>query len=541
MKPLININNLYPILQSNSFPFLEKTFDDIDEYAILARIQKAVNEIITNNNTLNDNFTELNNYVTDYFKNLDVQDEIDNKLQQMAEDGTLANIINQEIFGDLNQKVDSNTSKIEENTNNITELTTIVNNLKVNKWINPLDRGAKGDGITDDYSIIQDCINEGNVILSSGSYYISQPIIIPSNRVFEGGNCKLISEEDQYAIKLEGNGIDNPITQVAIKNLNIDTKTKGGNGISIKDTYFIYIDNINIIQLKRNNAIGFNIQNGFNHVISNSRVYGDYQNYNNQIGINIIASGDAISNMTNCIYDTILLQNMDYGVKTNYSTTANQILFNNIGFSSCKYAFYLSGNAQPINITNTRIEGSNRDSVETIYGFYILDNILANISNLNIYNINVAFYLTSDRQIILNGAMSFTGTVQSTLYKLFDDACSSSVNNNANIYVLTNVYSTSYKGTGSYINGNYTIGRDNTSNSLQMDNLYNKIVKQTVNITNVFGSKGSFCYIWTDQENISISGTGASITNKWSGDITLEKYKLYLLYMIESNQCIISA
>lgn len=95
MKPLNNIKNIYPILQSNSFPFLEKTFDDIDEYAILARIQKAINEVITNNNTLNDNFTELNNYVTDYFKNLDVQDEIDNKLQQMAESGELAEIIAQ--------------------------------------------------------------------------------------------------------------------------------------------------------------------------------------------------------------------------------------------------------------------------------------------------------------------------------------------------------------------------------------------------------------------------------------------------------------
>lgn len=100
MKPLNYIKNLYPILQSNSFPFLEKTYDDISEYAILARLQKAINDVIDNNNALNDNFTELNNnfanlteYVNNYFKNLDVQDEIDKKLQEMAEDGTLENII----------------------------------------------------------------------------------------------------------------------------------------------------------------------------------------------------------------------------------------------------------------------------------------------------------------------------------------------------------------------------------------------------------------------------------------------------------------
>lgn len=106
MKPLnyINLRKIYPLLQSNSFPFLEKTFDDIDEYAILARLQRALLEIGENNNNLNDNFNELtvdfNNlkdYVVNYFKNLDVQDEIDNKLQQMANDGTLDTIINKYI------------------------------------------------------------------------------------------------------------------------------------------------------------------------------------------------------------------------------------------------------------------------------------------------------------------------------------------------------------------------------------------------------------------------------------------------------------
>ena len=40
-----------------------------------------------------DKFNELHDYVMDYFANLDVQEEIDNKLDQMAEDGTLTDII----------------------------------------------------------------------------------------------------------------------------------------------------------------------------------------------------------------------------------------------------------------------------------------------------------------------------------------------------------------------------------------------------------------------------------------------------------------
>ena len=50
--------------------------------------------------------TELQQYVNDYFENLDVQTEIDNKLDDMVEAGTMADIINQEIFGELNDEID---------------------------------------------------------------------------------------------------------------------------------------------------------------------------------------------------------------------------------------------------------------------------------------------------------------------------------------------------------------------------------------------------------------------------------------------------
>lgn len=52
-------------------------------------------------------FIELKQYVKDYFSDLNVQDEINNKLDKMAEDGTLAQIINEKIFGDLSNKVNN--------------------------------------------------------------------------------------------------------------------------------------------------------------------------------------------------------------------------------------------------------------------------------------------------------------------------------------------------------------------------------------------------------------------------------------------------
>ena len=50
-------------------------------------------------------FVELKEYVDNYFDNLDVQTEINNKLDDMVEDGSMAEIINQEIFGELDTAV----------------------------------------------------------------------------------------------------------------------------------------------------------------------------------------------------------------------------------------------------------------------------------------------------------------------------------------------------------------------------------------------------------------------------------------------------
>ena len=61
---------------------------------VLALLKK--HEEIINNNA--DVLKELENYVVHYFDNLDVQEEINNKLDEMAEDGTLENLISQYVL-----------------------------------------------------------------------------------------------------------------------------------------------------------------------------------------------------------------------------------------------------------------------------------------------------------------------------------------------------------------------------------------------------------------------------------------------------------
>ena len=50
---------------------------------------------------------ELQEYVATYFDELNVQNEINNKLDEMVQDGTMAEIINEEIFSDLSDRVTS--------------------------------------------------------------------------------------------------------------------------------------------------------------------------------------------------------------------------------------------------------------------------------------------------------------------------------------------------------------------------------------------------------------------------------------------------
>lgn len=88
-----------------NFPFIEYDFDAITNYELMCKIVEYVKEIALKTNTLG---AEVENLIN-WFNNLDVQDEVDNKLDEMAEDGTLAEIINEEIFNELNSIVQSDT------------------------------------------------------------------------------------------------------------------------------------------------------------------------------------------------------------------------------------------------------------------------------------------------------------------------------------------------------------------------------------------------------------------------------------------------
>ena len=128
---------------------------------------------------LNDAFLDLKEYVTDYFKNLDVQDEINNKLEEMFNDGKLNEILNLFI-----------------------------------PYVTPEMFNAKGDGVTDDYNAFVNAANTKKPIIlkPNTTYLISLPVtiynslygnnssIIYTNNDIENGKCCIELEKVKNCI-----------------------------------------------------------------------------------------------------------------------------------------------------------------------------------------------------------------------------------------------------------------------------------------------------------------------------------------------------
>lgn len=118
----ININNDYTKMNNltpfklcvlQNFPFIEADFDAVTNYQLLCKVVEYLNNVIDNNNKQNtniaqleQNFITLYNYVKDYFDNLDVQEEINKKLDEMAADGSLSKLI-QPLFDEYKKTIDS--------------------------------------------------------------------------------------------------------------------------------------------------------------------------------------------------------------------------------------------------------------------------------------------------------------------------------------------------------------------------------------------------------------------------------------------------
>ena len=86
--------------------------NSLSYYELLCKVVDYLNKVIEDVNTLADDveelqelFRQLKQYVDTYFENLDVQEEINNKLDEMAEDGSLGRVLDP-LLDDFREEID---------------------------------------------------------------------------------------------------------------------------------------------------------------------------------------------------------------------------------------------------------------------------------------------------------------------------------------------------------------------------------------------------------------------------------------------------
>ena len=370
-------------------------------------------------------FIELKNYVDTYFDNLDVQEEINNKLDQMAEDGTLQEIITQYIQANTAWCFDTISGlKVAENLINgsyaqtlgyhsmndgggaLYKIRTVTNDDVVDEGsivaladdtlvaelifttnINPITFGAYGDGTHDDASAIQNaidyaCAHNGVIAFNSGRYNISDSLTIPSAIKIEGTYAKgdsttsikgteiLITSNNKSIFKLDS-GVS--YYQCEFKNLRLNASdTTGCKGFDTSDATFVSECIFDTIYFNGQFDTAFDGQNTTLTTIRNC-VFSS-----NNIAINISSrfSGNYIQNCnfwnnTQDVNATGTLENV-YFDKCHFENTDNHtsmtfkapVSLNSCAIRDCEYLANSSDYA-------IFFDGTNTSSFIRLSGFYI--------------------------------------------------------------------------------------------------------------------------------------------------------------------------
>ena len=247
------VNFLPPWVETN----IQPAFYDKESGSVLqqtARMYAKVNCLVRMFNKLSKEtketvdeyvakFVELKDFVDTYFENLDVQEEINNKLDEMAESGELQDL----IFN-------------------------YIGRIAV---VNVRYYGVVGDGVTDDYEAIQTAINNNpmkTLHFDEGTYLISQHLSLPAT-----DNEKVFLELDPNAtIKADGSFTDDFLimvgetgTAASYGNSKHQTGVSGGildcngrtSGIKSEKTHLARFTNLDILNCQ---TIGIQIDQSNN-------------------------------------------------------------------------------------------------------------------------------------------------------------------------------------------------------------------------------------------------------------------------------------
>lgn len=382
------------------------------------RFEEVVNTRVTNfENSVNatvadyiEQFNQLHDYVHDYFDNLDVQEEINNKLDDMVEAGILQEIITTYIQSNVawtfdnvaEMKLATNLTddsfaqtvgfysandeggalyKIRAKTDadTVDEMTlialydnTLVAELIKTDYMNVKQFGAKGDGSNDDTANIQKALDYClNIEVPSGTYMIdASTYLLPNsnNKITLNNDAKLKAITNNLNVSYVVYIHD--VNNVEICGGTIEGERETHTGTTGEWGHCIYVDgscdNIYIHDIKLTNAWGDGICCNITGSMRTARVHVDNARRN---GYSITMVDSFVS--TNDIIENTHGTNPQCGVdvEPNLATDlCREIVFDNLytknnaayGFIAALVGGNETNNFTNIKVNNMRSQGDNR-------------------------------------------------------------------------------------------------------------------------------------------------------------------------------------
>lgn len=383
-----------------NFPFIEADFDALTEWQLFCKIGKEINKIIDSQNivgeqaeNLTNSFNTLYNYVHNYFDNLDVQEEINNKLNEMVTDGTLEALLTnytkvQKIYNTtidlINDNNVINNQKIKtmgyyeindgggaefiiknviDNTNFQIELNnglyaTLIYN---NNEINIKQFGAKVDGITDDYISIQNAINQlNNKALSNYTLIIPGITVITEKINFNTSGTTLKGYNiNKCGIKLKGEntfiefGNDETTThEIQVRDMFIRGDFTQSQLLQFNKCFNIYLNRVYLNETSANNYL-IKFINGCGIVYIKECILDSSENVALYPGI---ANGIYFYKMDS-IFDMQGCNCWNLNKLLHFENTTLQVNIHDNWIECCKQLFY-NQNATDLRYMNLNIENN---------------------------------------------------------------------------------------------------------------------------------------------------------------------------------------
>lgn len=445
----------FQLLQS--FPYIVEDFDQYTEYQLFCKLVEKVNEVVGNENEI----TKEVNDIKEYLETLDLQDEVNEKLDEMAESGELQEIIatylnaNALLCFDNVQSMQNATNLIDgsfaktlgyyskndgggatykisssEPTNYHLQLNNnLYAELVTNKTLNLLKIGLKENDNTFDNSLIFD-----NIV---ANYFLQTKLYIPKGNFYFKRRIKLnyinLEMDPQTQLILNSDSIIDCFVEIGGTDelgyyfgnkiiggiINCNEKAKTGIGINNSRTFELSTRVYNFNEVGLNTAFKTKTQTMF------SCAEGFIHNclfLNENEKLNTIAIKD---NGNDNQFDNIIVQDVVIGVELGPGSSLHSLhhWISRTGLFNTSTSLQLRGGS---NIISDLIVDTIATAVE-----FLADYLKATISGLNYYlnssvinneylvsNTPSVFKLkTQNSLLVSNSMLNFNGGT----FKLFDD------------------------------------------------------------------------------------------------------------------------